>query len=369
MRRLWPVALLVLIIGAGLGGRASSSTASPEPGEPYLPDLKTLDPYGFHQTVSTQGNRLLLLSNTIWNAGDGPLEMRPENDEEAGVTRAFQLLYTEDADGLLELLPGEHAAGEFAFHPDHHHWHFQNLASYRLVKMKDDGSLGRTIAESTKISFCMFDQRQIDPTLENAVSFPAYSGGSCSQNGNVGYSVSWGDEYAYNFPDQDIQINDVAPGRYWVVSEADPGNLILETDDGNNAARTAIRLTDEAVRSITDTRGTVCKPCGRIELYRENRYRFKGTTLPSPGSRPVSPTPVIDLSFKRQGTDTWKPFGQPGDSVAFTMMDEGDVFIASEGDWSRWFLPHSEGTWVLRARYAGSDSFTSSSIRKVVEVE
>jgi hypothetical protein len=369
MRRLWPVALL-MILGAGLTGRASSSPAgSPLPGEPYLPDLRTVKPSGFHLAESSSGDRLLLLSNTIWNAGDGPLEMRPEHDEVAGVTHAFQLLYTEDATGALELLPDEHEAGEFAFHPSHNHWHFQDLARYSLVEMTADGGLGATVGISDKISFCMFDQRQIDPDLENASDDPAYSGFACDQNTNVGYSVSWGDEYAYNFADQDIVINDVPPGDYWVKSVADPENLLLETNDNNNGAKTAVRLTEDSVRAITDTTGTICKPCGRTDLYRENRYKFKGSTLPSPGPRPTFPTPEVQLSFKRQGASSWSPFGLPGTDSAFTLMNEEDGPIGFDGAWDRWFLAHEKGTWVVRARYDGGSSFTASATKEVVVVD
>ena len=103
MRRLWPV-LLLLILGAGLGGPASSA---PPPGEVYLPDLRTVDPSDFHISNPEPGTRLLLLSNTVWNGGDGPLEMRPEHDADAGVTRAYQLLFTEDEQGNLVALPDE----------------------------------------------------------------------------------------------------------------------------------------------------------------------------------------------------------------------------------------------------------------------
>jgi hypothetical protein len=366
MRRLWPVALLVLL-GAGLGGRASFA----QPGEAFLPDLRTLDPSDFEVRVQ-EGELRLLLTNTVWNGGDGPLEMRPEHDEEAGVTNAFQLLFTEDEQGNLVQLPEEHPAGSFEFHENHDHWHFQDLARYRLVAMEADGSRGEEVASSDKIGFCMFDQMQVDPTLPNAAPDPRYSGFACDQNTNVGYSVSWGDEYAYNFADQNIVIDGVPMGRYWVVSNADPEKLIEETNDHNNEAQTAIELRmakgQVEARRITETTGSVCAPCGTSKLERGKRYAFKGVTDPSPGPRPTYPTPTIALSFKRPGADGWKAFGSAGSARAFTLKEPSDGSIAFDGSWGRDFVAHRSGAWVVRARYRGNENFTGSAVKVKVEV-
>jgi hypothetical protein len=368
MRRLWPLLALALILGAGFGGRARSA----QPGEVFLPDLRTLDPDDFH-IADGGGRTLLLLSNTVWNAGDGPLEMRPEHNVEEGLTHAFQLLFTEDAEGNIIQLEEQHPAGSFAFHPAHNHWHFQDLALYELRRVKADGSPGKALASSEKISFCMFDQRQIDPTLENAASDPLYSGRACDQNANVGYSVSWGDEYAYNFADQDIDITGVEPGRYWVVSTADPIDLIRETDDHNNAARSAIELRAEEdgveVRRVTETAGSICAPCGRSKLVRSKSYVFEGSTLPTPGPRPSYPNPTVVLSFKRAGAEGWVPFGDAKSDRAFTLANDEDTGIDIYGRWDSGFTAGRKGTWILRARYAGNAGYTGSAARISVEVD
>ena len=362
MRRLWPLALLV-ILGAGLlGGRATSATSSPAPGELFLPDLKTLDPSEFHVDDATESPRFLFLSNTIWNAGDGPLEMRPQHDEGAGLTYAYQLLFTEDSEGNL-VLDGERAAGSFAFHENHNHWHFQDLARYSLVEMNADGSKGEVLATSDKISFCMFDQRRIDGSLENAAPSAFYSGFSCDQNTNVGYSVGWGDEYQYNFADQDIDITGVPSGDYWVVSRADPERLIDETNNRNNGAKTAIRLTENGVRSITENTSEICRPCGRDELATGRRFKIKGQIDPAPGQNQI-----VDLYYRRKGTEAWKPFGAPGSASPFTYWNEDDGPISSDGSWDRYFFAHEPGTWTVIAYYAGNQAFTSSSSENKVVV-
>jgi Lysyl oxidase len=365
---MWPLALIV-ILGAGLlGGRATSAPSSPEPGDVYLPDLRTLDPSEFK--VGSDGDtRRLFLSNTVWNAGNGPLEIRPENDTsvEPPVTRAYQILFTENAVGDLLQLEHEHPAGSFAFHPLHDHWHFQGLARYELARMKPDGTVGEVVAWRQKIGFCMFDQRQIDGTLENAQDSPQYSGFSCDENNNVGYSVGWGDEYPFNFAEQDIDITGVPPGKYWVVSTADPEKLVRETNNRNNGAKAAIRLTETDVYSITDTTASICSPCGTTDLTKDKRYFVEGLTHPSPGPRPAT-SPTIDLSYKRRGTEGWKPFGAPDSDRAFKLNDENDGPIAFDGSWDRYFFAHKRGDWVVRARYEGNDFFTGSAEKIAVTV-
>ena len=239
--------------------------------------------------------------------------------------------------------------------------------------MKANGSAGRTIAASEKISFCMFDQVQIDPSLENAASDPLYSGRSCSQNTNVGYSVSWGDEYAYNFADQDIDITGVAPGNYWVLSTADPAGLIEETNDSNNEARTAIVLRRTGnqmdVLTTTENHGSICAPCGRTTVQRGNRYRFAGNVDPAPGPGPTYPTPKIKFAFKKPGADVWRPFGGSGSDKPFRFVGPSDGFIEVDGSWGRHFKSFKAGTWLLRALYAGNENFTGSSAMIEVEVD
>ncbi|MGH2754257.1 MAG: lysyl oxidase family protein [Actinomycetota bacterium] len=358
-RHLLPFVLLVLV-----GISPTGTAASVEPGDVYLPDLRTVTPSDFH-LVREGGTKLLLLSNTIWNGGDGPLEMRPEHDLEGATTDAYQLLFTETAEGSPQQI-AERYAGSFAFHKEHDHWHFQDLARYELFEMRRNGKVGRRLAFSEKISFCMFDQVQIDPTLENARPDPLYSGNACDQNANVGYSVSWGDEYAYDFADQDVDVTGVRPGRYWVVSTADPEHLISETDDTNNAARVAIEIERDRARRLSETRGSICSPCGAATLVRGRRYTFEGTTSPTPMQGPMATEPVIRLSFKRAGAHRWRPMGRAGGPFALTDGSHGS--IGFDGSWSRAFTARRAGTWVLRARYRGDDVLSHSSAKVRVEV-
>jgi hypothetical protein len=122
------VLILLVSIAAVFGAYPA---ASDEPGEPHLPDLRTLTPSDFRIEVTDEGDRLLRLSNTIWNSGDGPLEVRPRHDATSGTTHALQQLFTHDEGGDFRVT-GERDAGSFEFHPDHDHWHFSDFALYSL---------------------------------------------------------------------------------------------------------------------------------------------------------------------------------------------------------------------------------------------
>ena len=175
--------------------------------------------------------------------------------------------------------------------------------------------------------------------------------------------MGWGDEYPYNFAEQDIDITGVPPGKYWVVSTADPEGLVRETNNRNNSAKAAILLTENNVLSITETTSEICRPCGRTGLTTEKRFKIKGRTDPAPGQ-----DQEIDLYFRRQGTDAWKLFGLPDSTRAFTLWDEQDGPIGFDGSWDRYFFAHKPGTWEVMARYAGNQAFTSSSNEITVTV-
>jgi hypothetical protein len=215
----------------------------------HYPDLRTLTP----STLSIQAGppRLLRLSNVIWNAGDGRMELRPQNNSQAQTTDAYQRLYSRDSNGD-PYLTGEILVGTFIFHPTHNHWHFEDFARYELRNIAGDGSIGSDVLGlSDKVSFCLLDSMSIDLTLEHAEPF-AYT--SCGQSVLQGISVGWGDLYSSDLPGQTIDITGVADGDYWLLSTADPNNLLLETEDNNNTGVVKVRIQGNSVSVIsTDT--------------------------------------------------------------------------------------------------------------------
>ncbi len=259
--------ILILLAVASLATVAMELPASavPAPGEPFYPDLITRAPFGL-RLVAGKGapGRRLFFSNTIGNIGDGPLELRPENDAASGTTNAIQEIYTRigprtspKGGGNVGLtLVSSSVIGTFDFHPAHNHWHMDDFALYELRSINPDGSTGPVVATTDKVSFCMIDTDTIDSTLPN---FGMGLTHSCGQNSRQGVRVGMGDTYSSSLPDQFIDITTVADGTYRLVSVADPnaadrpGGRLLEKNDSNNAASVDVRITRTAVTIVPGT--------------------------------------------------------------------------------------------------------------------
>lgn len=239
------MALATLLVATGV------AVAAPA-GDPHYPDLRTTRKYLARdlRIVHEGGRKLLRFSNNVRNDGDGPLELRPENDPVTNTTDAYQRVYSHDEDGSW-YLDSEIKVGTFAFHEAHNHWHFADFAGYYLHEVTSRGWLGPLIGEGSKVTFCIADVVRIDSTLEHSASTAAYPVSNCDQNSTTGLSVGWGDTYKYSLADQSIDITGLPDGRYWLVSTADPDNRLLETNDANNSTKLKIEIRRDRVVNLT----------------------------------------------------------------------------------------------------------------------
>jgi hypothetical protein len=243
------VAAVVAASLIALASLALPGTAGARPsGKAHLPDLMTVVPYDVSIKKGPAGEDRLFFSNTIGNIGDGPLELRPENDAGTGTTDAIQEIYTHTSAGtkppLVKLR--ERLVGTFVFHIAHHHWHMEDFARYDVHAIGPDGSTGAMLRSTEKVSFCMLDTDTIDSTLEH------YNWGlthSCGQSNRQGLKVGKGDTYGAWLPDQFVDVTGLPAGTYRLVSTADPvtsrrpRGRLREVDDVNNSASVDVVLT------------------------------------------------------------------------------------------------------------------------------
>jgi len=215
------------------GARAATS---------LYPDLKTLEATDLvfdTATINGSTRNVLRFSNTVWNAGEGRLEIRPKtvNTSSGKKTRVYQYIY-DDAGGSMRK-----TAGDMVYHAAHNHFHFQNFARYELWTRADydawlasGGSQGQAQRRGTKTTFCIMDTYQVQD-LAGSPSAPAYS--ECSNTRPQGLSVGWGDEYAYTLPQQwiDLGTSNLADGQYVLRSVADPTNRLYESANKNDQSR------------------------------------------------------------------------------------------------------------------------------------
>jgi L-ascorbate metabolism protein UlaG (beta-lactamase superfamily) len=191
-----------------------------------LPDLQTLPPSDLRLVHNNYSQTTLLrLTNSVVNAGDGPLEMWGTLLLGLGAHQVVQRMV--DTGGEYT----EQAVGQFIFHPQHSHWHLDGFSLYELWSVNPDGTLDQVLATSGKVSFCLRDIRRsrAAPVVANATFT------SCGAR-KQGISAGWIDTYLYYLPGQTIDVTGLPDGRYALMSTADPYNLIRESEEGNNFA-------------------------------------------------------------------------------------------------------------------------------------
>ncbi len=222
-----------------------SSRVEPEPNTPlavYLPDLRTLPPFDFHLQDLPGGWRFLRLANTIWNSGQGPLELISEVNTDESRVLVYQHIFTENGQQRKNLV------GEFVRHPTHDHWHFNQFTLYELWSLQPDHSLGNVVASSDKLSYCMMDTDVVQREHPQFDALRGYVG--CNQR-RQGLSVGWGDTYNSYLDGQTLDLTDLADGFYALVSTVNPDGAVLEENYRNNSAQVYLQLSGKRITQVT----------------------------------------------------------------------------------------------------------------------
>ena len=205
-----------------------------------LPDLRTLEPSGLRiSRFSSDGTKLLKLTNSVWNGGFGPLELIGGVDTGSGTQHVIQRILKDDGEY------SEKSIGEFVFHPGHNHWHLDSFSVYELWTLQPNGMLDQVIATSGKVSYCLRDiYRSAEAEQIDRAGFT-----SCSPV-RQGLSVGWTDVYQYYLAGQSIDITGLEDGTYALMSIADPFNLIQESNETNNGIVIYLEIREAKVTVI-----------------------------------------------------------------------------------------------------------------------
>lgn len=133
--------------------------------------------------------------------------------------------------------------GDFIWHPDHQHHHFEGFASYELRRLDKRarpkmGPKGLA-AGGEKVSFCLIDYEE-DSDSPSGIGFIPGTGGwpgysTCLVgSGSQGISRGWRDVYVAATRGQQIVVDNVKPGIYALVISIDPLERLHETDETDN---------------------------------------------------------------------------------------------------------------------------------------
>jgi hypothetical protein len=132
-------------------------------------------------------------------------------------------------------------------HSGHDHWHFDAMAAYSLRLPGTDTAL----VARNKVSFCLRDNRRVPG---QRVVVPRQHFGECSRTSQQGISPGWVDVYKADLAGQWLRIPDSVDDELVCLDlEADPRQLLTETNEADNATSVAIHINGMRVRRVNST--------------------------------------------------------------------------------------------------------------------
>ncbi|HET9252988.1 MAG TPA: pre-peptidase C-terminal domain-containing protein [Candidatus Eisenbacteria bacterium] len=232
----------VVIDNANLTGGAYSvlvdtTHAPPSAITQVRPDIFTRTNELYDHEIVTNivpGRTHLRFSNATANVGQGRLYLYgvlPDNGD--GTQDVRQRVWRSDSTYF------DREAGAFEYHQGHSHIHLQDWATYRLRAVTGGGGVGAVLVQGDKTSFCILDLIVHDSSLPGAPPSGVFT--SCSST-IQGLSVGWADIYDKSLSGQNLDITGLPAGQYWLESEVDPNDHILEMDESNNIARILVTI-------------------------------------------------------------------------------------------------------------------------------
>ena len=235
--------------GVPVGGASFAAHPSPRPlpsGVELLPDLDQQPPRDLQ--VRTNGRRYQLwFTSAADNVGLGPLMVNGRRRGGTAFMRAAQRVRL--GNGKLRTYP-QIGIWRYNGSPSHSHWHFVHYQRYELRRA--DGSV---LVRDRKSGFCLGDRYGAAPgQIENRIPSPVFRG-FCdlyqphARRVDGGTSVGYSDRYHSGLDGQNLDVTNVAAGRYVLVNRANPQLSIHELRYTNDAASVAIDLTWQRGRS------------------------------------------------------------------------------------------------------------------------
>lgn len=246
LARSWLLCALVAALawpGPALAGPDAprEARAAPAPAVvPLLPDLRTVPPADLTIEYASGGRRLLRLANLVWNSGLGSLELTGELNPSTQQTIVVQHLTVPDSDQ-----PYQYVVGEFVYHPTHAHFHYEDFAVYEIWSLTPEGELHQLLASGGKLSYCLMETNVIDRNNPNFTRQRAHT--DCGQE-TQGILPGWGDRYNAELAGQTVDITHLSPGRYALLSTANPTGALRESDYTNN---TGVAIIDLRISRVT----------------------------------------------------------------------------------------------------------------------
>jgi hypothetical protein len=220
-------------------GQLTQAPQMKNPPTSALPDLVPM-PAWLIKAVNVSGSDLLEFGATVWDGGNGPLDVEGFRVNGSPVMPAYQYFWQNGH------VIGRVRAGTMGFdsQPGHDHWHFQQFAQYQLL-----GANKELVLRSQKVGFCIGPSDPVDLVLPQASWRPALVGlsGQCGSPTALWVQetlpVGWGDTYVQSLARQAFDVTSVPNGTYYIEIITNPMHILRETNTGNDISLRKVILT------------------------------------------------------------------------------------------------------------------------------
>jgi len=208
----------------------------------YCPDLFMKRPFDLElDRTAVRGRTVLRAGNSIDNIGLGPAELHGTRLGPRFM-KGRQRIYKRSG-GRLGINTG--ARLFFKFVPgQRRYWKFFRAASFTLWRLDANGDRTRLARRGPKVSYCLRDLKHTRPARPRSPRreiYPACSTDPDQRRVTIGTSVGWSDVYPHGYPEQWIDVTGLR-GCFDYQHKADPGNVLYESNERNNAAAVRVRL-------------------------------------------------------------------------------------------------------------------------------
>jgi Domain of unknown function (DUF4082)/Bacterial Ig domain/Fibronectin type III domain/Lysyl oxidase len=295
-------------IGTGAAS-APSNAVTPSSAPIAYPDLQLLMPTGNIYIVGNGGSRTLEFSHIAWDAGAGPLEIRPSYNSATGISQGFQALYTSPSPGVWSFDHTVPIVGPMIWKPPSD-YRFP-MDRFWLYNSASGGGVGSLAATSPKVDFCMTSDVHVGgvPNTPNNNGYP--SSACSSPTGTLGLTVGWGDQYDATDGGEGINISGLPNGVYWLRGEADPYHYLTESNSSNNITDTKLQIEGEAVKVLEQTHPDSTPPTVTLTSPGAEATLSGTVTLSANAS---GPAPISSVQFLLDG----QPIGAPVTAPPYT---------------------------------------------------
>ncbi len=326
---------------------AHSAAVTPSAAPVAYPDLQLLMPTGEISIHHTESTRTLEFTHNTWDAGAGPLEIRPAYNKSTGISQGYQALYTMPSPGVWKFDYTVPIVGPMIWEPPSD-YRFP-LDKFGLYNVAAGGELGGLVATSPKALFCMTSDTYVGgvPNTPSDNGYPNTP--ECTEpEGTLGLSVGWGDEYDATDGGEGIEITNLPNGTYWLQGEVDPYHYFEESNTSNNLTDTKIEIEGDTVRVLEQTHPNSTPPTVTLTSPATGSALSGTATLSATAS---GPAPISSVQFLLDG----EPIGSPVTSAPYTLK------------WNTASTP--PGSYYLSAQATDTNGFVGTALDVPVTVK